>query len=198
MVISFFGIGNARTLNATCVLISSDRQTPTGVIRIIHDPTSSCKFSLNGSVTGLSEGNHGFHIHNYGDLSQGCFSAGDHYNPLSLDHGALNDENKHLGDLGNIRADNRGVAIVQICDTQLSLSGEFSVLGRTIVVHKDPDDLGRGAESSKTTGNSGARLACCIIGTGTLRSSSSRTSTMSYLFFVYFFLGINQIRMYLC
>ncbi|VEL19400.1 unnamed protein product [Protopolystoma xenopodis] len=170
----------------------------TGVIRITNDPTSSCKFSLTGTVTGLSAGNHGFHIHNYGDLSQDCFTAGDHYNPFSLDHGALTDENKHLGDLGNIKADNQGVAVVQICDSQLSLSGKYSVLGRTIVVHKDPDDLGRGAESSKTTGNSGARLACCIIGTGTLPSSSSRTSTMSYLFFVYFFLGINQIKMYLC
>jgi Cu-Zn family superoxide dismutase len=40
-------------------------------------------------------------------------------------------------------------------------SGEFSVIGRSFMVHADPDDCGRGGvELSKTTGNAGARLAC--------------------------------------
>ncbi|VEL32459.1 unnamed protein product [Protopolystoma xenopodis] len=164
--ISFSGIGNARTLNATCMLIPNPGEKTFGVIHIINDPTSSCKFSLNGSVTGLPAGNHGFHIHNYGDFSRPCHTTGDHYNPFALDHGAPTDKTRHLGDLGNIKADDKGVAIVQICDSQLSLSGEYSVIGRSIVVHKDADDLGRGAELSKTTGNSGSPLACCIIGTG--------------------------------
>lgn len=34
----------------------------------------------------------------------------------------------------------------------------------SLKVHADPDDLGRGGhESSKTTGNAGGRLACCVI-----------------------------------
>jgi Cu-Zn family superoxide dismutase len=37
--------------------------------------------------------------------------------------------------------------------------------GRSVIVHADPDDFGRGgAEDSKVTGHSGKRIACAIIG----------------------------------
>ena len=50
-------------------------------------------------------------------------------------------------------------------DTFLSLSGSNSILGRSVVVHADQDDLGKGGhELSKTTGNAGGRLSCGIIG----------------------------------
>ena len=69
------------------------------------------------------------------------------------------------GDLGNIQANDAGVAKVDIKDSQISLSGPLSVVGRSLVVHEDPDDLGQGGhELSKTTGNAGARLACGVIG----------------------------------
>lgn len=39
------------------------------------------------------------------------------------------------------------------------------MLGRSVVVHAGEDDLGHGnSADSKTTGNSGARLACGVIG----------------------------------
>lgn len=70
-----------------------------------------------------------------------------------------------MGDLGNVDANAEGVAKVSITDKQISLSGENSILGRTIVVHADPDDLGKGGHDlSKTTGNAGGRLACAVIG----------------------------------
>ncbi len=47
----------------------------------------------------------------------------------------------------------------------VTLYGPNSVLGRSIVVHKQPDDLGKGGnEESLKTGNAGARVACGIIG----------------------------------
>ncbi|KAL0383808.1 UNVERIFIED_CONTAM: Superoxide dismutase [Cu-Zn] 2 [Sesamum calycinum] len=88
-----------------------------------------------------------------------------HFNPLNKDHGSPIDEERHAGDLGNIVAGSDGVAEISITDRQIPLSGEHSILGRAVVVHADPDDLGRGGhELSKTTGNAGARVGCGIIG----------------------------------
>ena len=67
--------------------------------------------------------------------------------------------------MGNIVANNQGVATVKLSDTVMSLSGQTSIIGRTVVVHADPDDLGLGGhELSKTTGNAGGRVACGVIG----------------------------------
>jgi Cu-Zn family superoxide dismutase len=41
---------------------------------------------------------------------------------------------RHVGDLGNIEADSKGVAKVEIKDSLVKLSGEHSVIGRSIVV----------------------------------------------------------------
>jgi len=120
---------------------------------------------VTGEVSGLDKGLHGFHIHEFGDNTNGCTSAGPHFNPNNKEHGAPEDSNRHVGDLGNVTADDKGVAKVNITDKQISLSGPLSILGRTVVVHADPDDLGKGGhELSKTTGNAGARLACGVIG----------------------------------
>lgn len=67
--------------------------------------------------------------------------------------------------MGNIEADASGVAKINISDKLISLSGSNNILGRTVVVHADVDDLGKGGhELSKTTGNAGGRLGCGVIG----------------------------------
>jgi hypothetical protein len=74
------------------------------------------------------------------------------------------------GDLGNISAVDGKAATFELVDTQLTLSGATSVVGRSVVVHADEDDLGRGGHAdSKTTGHAGARLyaACCTAIAGT-------------------------------
>ncbi|KAJ2730279.1 hypothetical protein H4S00_000076 [Coemansia sp. D1744] len=73
-------------------------------------------------------------------------------------------QTRHVGDLGNIVAPSSGSTQVDIKDSQVSLFGEHSVVGRTVVVHVDEDDFGKGGhELSLTTGNAGGRLACGVI-----------------------------------
>jgi Cu-Zn family superoxide dismutase len=112
-----------------------------------------------------SESYHGFHIHSSGDLRRGCDSCCKHYNPKNKTHGGLFDENSHAGDLGNIRFDEKGNC-KDFFETDKFTVQE--ILGRSIVIHENPDDLGLGTgedrEESLKTGRSGKRLACAVIG----------------------------------
>ncbi|KAL0414647.1 UNVERIFIED_CONTAM: Superoxide dismutase [Cu-Zn] [Sesamum radiatum] len=114
-----------------------------------------------GEVSGLKPGLHGFHVHALGDTTNGCMSTGPHFNPAGKEHGAPEDEVRHAGDLGNIKVGEDGSAHFEIVDKQIPLAGPHSIIGRAVVVHGDPDDLGKGGhELSKTTGNAGGRVAC--------------------------------------
>ncbi|KAF7153223.1 hypothetical protein RHSIM_Rhsim01G0210600 [Rhododendron simsii] len=121
--------------------------------------------TVNVRITGLAPGPHGFHLHEYGDTTNGCVSTGAHFNPNKLTHGAPEDEVRHAGDLGNIIANADGVAEATIVDSLIPLTGPNAVIGRALVVHELEDDLGKGGhELSLTTGNAGGRLACGIVG----------------------------------
>ena len=110
-----------------------------------------------GKVTGLTPGKHGFHIHEFGDLRdpEGK-SAGDHYNPDGAKHGAPHDEERHAGDLGNITANEDGVATIELDVKGLKL---HFIVGRSLVVHGEEDDL-----QSQPSGDSGPRVALGVIG----------------------------------
>lgn len=73
---------------------------------------------------------------------------------------------RHVGDLGNIKAADDGLAKVEFLDPIISLQGgPRCIVGRTLIVHMAQDDLGRGHdEESIKTGNAGARICCGIIG----------------------------------
>ncbi|AAG02961.1 superoxide dismutase precursor [Betaentomopoxvirus amoorei] len=121
---------------------------------------------VKGKIVGLSKGLHGFHVHEYGDVSNGCTSAGEHFNPYNRQHGDISDKiHRHVGDFGNVYADENGVANIDFHDDIISLCGTNNIIGRTLVVHDSPDDLGKTDHPlSKTSGNSGGRLGCGIIG----------------------------------
>uniref|UniRef100_A0A804KLS0 Superoxide dismutase [Cu-Zn] n=1 Tax=Musa acuminata subsp. malaccensis TaxID=214687 RepID=A0A804KLS0_MUSAM len=134
-----------------------------GVVTLVQEDNGPT--TVNVRVTGLTPGLHGFHLHEYGDTTNGCISTGAHFNPNKMTHGAPEDEVRHAGDLGNIVANSEGVAEATKVDSQIPLSGPNSVVGRALVVHELEDDLGKGGhELSLTTGNAGGRLACGVVG----------------------------------
>lgn len=108
---------------------------------------------------GLTPGQHGFHIHDKGDCSAtDASSAGGHFNPSNTKHGGPESSEKHAGDLGNLVADEQGRAHYEWTTSQITLNGENSIIGRSVVVHADPDDF-----TSQPAGNSGSRVGCGVI-----------------------------------
>ncbi len=111
-------------------------------------------------LTGLTPGEHGFHIHEFGDCREAdALSAGNHFNPYGLPHGGPETNLRHAGDLGNVTADASGSAHYEYLDPVLALSGPTSIIGRSVIVHAKPDNL-----HSQPAGSSGARIACGVIG----------------------------------
>jgi Cu-Zn family superoxide dismutase len=114
---------------------------------------------VTASVTGLTPGDHGFHIHEKGDCSApDASSAGGHWNPTGHDHAGPDATHRHMGDFGNITADKSGKATYSRTFQDLSFDGPHSFLGKGVIVHRDPDDL-----KTQPTGNAGPRVACGVI-----------------------------------
>jgi len=109
---------------------------------------------------------HGFHVHEYGDMTDHCTSMCSHFNPYGEVHGGPTSKHRHVGDLGNLQTDRRGHARYQMTDPVIRLHGtKCNIVGRGLIIHADEDDLGLGAnEASKKNGNAGDRIACAVIG----------------------------------
>jgi len=109
---------------------------------------------------------HGFHIHEYGDMSDQCTSMCSHFNPYGKNHGGPDATDRHVGDLGNIRSDANGCAKYRFTDKLCKLRGTKSnIIGRGVIIHADEDDLGKGGhDDSLSTGHAGSRIACAVIG----------------------------------
>jgi len=121
---------------------------------------------ITGIIQGLDKNAlRGIHIHTLGNITEGCNSTGGHYNPIGRLHGGPSDPERHVGDLGNLQSNDSGVAVIDTENDLIQLTGPFSVIGRAVVIHAGTDDLGQADnEGSHTTGNSGARSACGVIG----------------------------------
>lgn len=155
---------------------------------VLFEQTSEDSCTIKYDITGLKQGTkvhplgsgnkvpsmlHGFHVHLTSDFSNGCISAGPHYNPFNKPHGPVESDERHAGGLGNIEQDENGNSKGEMKDRLIKLTGEYSVIGRSMMVHANEDDLGFGDNSkadepgppqdgfvSKITGNAGGRVAC--------------------------------------
>lgn len=114
---------------------------------------------------GLDQKMHAIHVHEYGDLRDGCKSLGGHYNPTHQHHGSIMIDpiHRHAGDMiNNIQPNKDGIVDVSYNDNLLVVK---EIFGRSVVIHHGVDDLGLGDnKESLITGNAGKRLACAIIG----------------------------------
>jgi Cu-Zn family superoxide dismutase len=114
-------------------------------------------------LKGLEPGPHAIHFHETGKCEPPDFeSAGDHYNPEDKDHGLLNPEGAHAGDLPNIIADTDGTVLIEIMAPGVTLKEAKNTLfikeGTSLVIHEKADD-----GMSQPAGDSGVRIACGVI-----------------------------------
>ncbi|MEN1970277.1 superoxide dismutase family protein [Lentibacillus sp. N15] len=117
-------------------------------------------------LEGLKPGLHGIHVHEHPSCKGPDFkSAGSHYNPEGKEHGLMNPDGAHLGDMPNIKADGDGLVDAEIMIPEATLlDGKNSLLkanGTSLVIHEDQDD-----GVSQPSGKSGARIACGVIKPG--------------------------------
>ncbi|WP_205461723.1 superoxide dismutase family protein [Mangrovibacterium lignilyticum] len=142
---------------AICVLQPTQGNSVSGTITFTK---TDAGVVVKGEVSGLTPGKHGFHIHQFGDVTApDGTSAGGHFNPEGHEHGAPDAAMSHVGDLGNLEANADGVATYEVTYPNMTFSGIESILGRGIIVHADEDDL-----VSQPTGAAGKRVAIGVIG----------------------------------
>jgi Cu-Zn family superoxide dismutase len=127
---------------------------------VVHFMATGDGVAISGEISGLKPGKHGFHIHEFGDCSSADPKChGGHFNPDKKKHGGPDSEERHVGDLGNITANGRGVATINMTDKQISLSGRHSIIGRSVILHAKADDL-----KSQPSGDAGDRIAGGVVG----------------------------------
>ena len=111
-------------------------------------------------LTGLKPGKHGFHIHEFGDISSDDgSSAGGHFNPMGMPHSMPMSEKRHEGDMGNIEVDSDGNVHLDYIDHAMKLNGPYSIIGHAVIIHEKEDDF-----KTQPTGNAGARIGYGVIG----------------------------------
>lgn len=115
---------------------------------------------VTADVSGLKPGSvHGFHVHEKNECKGPDFkSAGGHLNPAHTPHSGPAASMNHLGDLGNLVANAKGVARTEVLIPTDEAKDMNVFLGKAIIIHEKADDL-----ATQPTGDSGDRLACGII-----------------------------------
>ena len=143
--------------DAVAVLMPTKGNAVDGIVRFAKVEKG---LRIMARLNGLTPGLHGFHIHEFGDCRDAdAASAGAHFNPDQAPHAGPHDAVRHLGDLGNVEADAAGRATFDMVVSKLTLDGPQGIIGRSVVVHADPDNL-----TSQPSGGAGARQACGVIG----------------------------------
>ncbi|MEO8023472.1 superoxide dismutase family protein [Polaromonas sp.] len=143
---------------ASAQLQPTTGNTTSGTVSFVQ---TGSKVHVSGEIRGLKPGaEHGFHVHEKGDCSSGDgMSTGGHFNPTGAPHGGHDMGAHHTGDLPSLKADAGGVAKFSFDSSTITVgSGGTDIVGKGLIVHRDPDDY-----KTQPTGNAGPRLACAVI-----------------------------------
>ncbi len=147
---------SAERMVATVLLAPASGSSVQGTVNFIQDGD---KVRVEANLTGLTPGAHGFHIHEKGDCSApDASSAGGHFNPTGKPHAGPHDHDRHVGDFGNLEADNSGKATYSQTFADLKVEGDTSIIGKALIVHAKADDL-----KTQPSGDAGDRVACGVI-----------------------------------
>lgn len=135
---------------------------PAGTAQLIANGNA---VTLAVTATGLEPGEHGFHLHTTGQCTApGFTSAGGHLNPAAREHGALNPNGKHLGDMPNLKVGTSRSASAQVDlpgTREALLTDIFDADGTALVIHAGPDDY-----RTDPSGDAGSRVACGVLTRG--------------------------------
>lgn len=144
-------------IKAIAIIYPTKNNDASGVVFLAQQ---SDGLHITARIKGLTPGNHGFHIHEFGNCAcDDAVCAGTHFNPTQKHHGSPHDSECHIGDLGNILADEKGEGTYDHTNKHATLNGPHSIIGRTIIIHAQEDDF-----KTQPTGNSGSRIGCGVIG----------------------------------
>lgn len=115
---------------------------------------------ITADVSGLKPGAvHGFHVHENGKCEGPDYkSAGNHFNPSESKHGGPSSGMKHMGDLGNLVANEKGIAKAEVIVKSKDKNTLGQYIGKSVIIHSKADDL-----TTQPAGDSGDRIACGII-----------------------------------
>lgn len=149
--------GDGETVGAAA--LSRSDGAPAGAVELVR---RSGQLYLVGALAGLPSGQHGFHLHTTGRCDAPDFqSAGGHLNPYNRDHGKLDPQGKHLGDLNNITVSGAGTASINQlvgADAASDLAKIFDGDGTSVMVHSGADDY-----RTDPSGDAGSRIACGVM-----------------------------------
>ncbi|GGB15486.1 superoxide dismutase [Sphingomonas metalli] len=106
----------------------------------------------------LPPGTHGAHIHMTGRCDAPDFTtAGGHWNPTTRQHGTMNPQGPHSGDLPNLIVGTDGRGTIGVTIPGGTMDGLLDADGAAMIVHANPDDM-----KTDPSGNSGGRIACGV------------------------------------
>src|SRR5437762_7957574 len=91
---------------AMATIAPTTGQTAKGTVHFMDLKDGAVEIDID--LTGLTPGQHGFHVHEKGDCSDDAKAAGPHFNPTGEPHGGPSTPQHHAGDFGNITADANG------------------------------------------------------------------------------------------
>jgi superoxide dismutase, Cu-Zn family len=146
------GVAIAQTKSVTVNLKNAQGQS-VGTATI-SSAAAGVKIQLN--LKNLPPGEHGIHIH------QAAQCDATDFNPDGKQHGTLNPQGPHAGDLMNFTVAADGTAKATLTGSMVNMGADshsiFTNGGTALVIHAKADDM-----KTDPSGNSGDRIACGVI-----------------------------------
>jgi Cu-Zn family superoxide dismutase len=141
--------------DATAVLNSVEGD-PVGRVELHESPYGTL---LKLELHSLRAGVNAFHIHEIGQCDPSFGHAGGHYNPENTDHGFMDDDGVHAGDMPNLYIPTSGELKFEVFNPRVNLDERlFDADGASIMIHAGADDY-----FSNPAGDAGSRIACGVI-----------------------------------